>query len=69
MQTLERDADKEASGPLAIIQAVINTRYSRTRPDEWNSPEQVHLSALIATPHLIAWLSTNSSYIPCRPEA
>ena len=41
MQTLERDADKEASGPLAIIQAVINTRYSRTRPDEWNSPEQV----------------------------
>lgn len=41
MQTLENDADKEASGPLAIIQAVINTRSSRTRPDEWHTPEQV----------------------------
>jgi hypothetical protein len=38
---LESDVNKEASGPLAIIQAVINTRYSRTRLDEWNNPEQV----------------------------
>ncbi len=38
---LERDIDRDASEPLALIQAVLNTRYGRTRPDDWKSPEQV----------------------------
>ncbi len=41
MQTAEKDADKGAPEPLALIQAVVNTRYGRTRADDWHSPEQV----------------------------
>ena len=41
MPTLEKDAEKGISPPLALIQAVINTRYGRTRPDDWKSSEQL----------------------------
>lgn len=48
--------NSEAPGQLALIRAVINTRYGRTIPDAWKSPEQTrewliqrHLLALEAT--------------------
>ncbi len=42
MQTLKNTGDKaEAPGPLALIQAVINTRTTRKHPDEWQTPEQI----------------------------
>jgi predicted RNA-binding Zn ribbon-like protein len=41
MRTVERNADRETPEPLALIQAVVNTRYGRTRADDWQSPEQV----------------------------
>lgn len=33
---------REAPQPLALIQAVVNTRYGQKRPDDWKSPEQLH---------------------------
>src|ERR1700730_3015329 len=41
MRTGESDAAKGAPEPLAFIQAVVNTRYGRTRADDWHSPEQL----------------------------
>lgn len=41
MQLVESDADKGAPESLALIQAVVNTRYGRTRADDWHNPEQV----------------------------
>jgi predicted RNA-binding Zn ribbon-like protein len=41
MQTGERDTDKGAPEPLTFIQAVVNTRYGRTRADDWHSLEQL----------------------------
>lgn len=41
MRTVKRDADRGTPEPLALIQAVVNTRYGRTRPDDWRSPEQL----------------------------
>lgn len=33
---------REAPQPLALIQAIVNTRYGQKRPDDWKSPEQLH---------------------------
>src|SRR5579863_3881106 len=41
MQTITKAADRETPEPLALILAVVNTRYGRTRADDWHSPEQV----------------------------
>jgi predicted RNA-binding Zn ribbon-like protein len=41
MQVMERDADRGAPEPLALLLAVVNTRYGRTRADDWRSTEQV----------------------------
>jgi predicted RNA-binding Zn ribbon-like protein len=39
--TMGREANKGVPESLAIIEAVVNTRYGRARPDEWKSPEQL----------------------------
>ena len=41
MQTLKIDTDRGMPKPLALIQAVVNTRYGRTRADDWHTPEQL----------------------------
>lgn len=41
MKTFEKDTDKVAPEPLAIIQAIVNTRYGRAHADDWRSPEQL----------------------------
>jgi predicted RNA-binding Zn ribbon-like protein len=41
MQAGERNVGKGTPEPLALIQAIINTRYGRTRADDWHSPEQL----------------------------
>lgn len=41
MQTVETDADRAIPEPLALIQAVVNTRYGRTRADDWHTSEQL----------------------------
>lgn len=52
MQTEEKETNKEAPEPLALIQAVVNTRYGRTRADAWQTPEQVR--AWLIEHHLLA---------------
>jgi len=39
---MKREDTREAPQPLALIQAIVNTRYSQKRPDDWKSPEQLH---------------------------
>ena len=41
MTTIEKDADRGVPEPLARILAVVNTRYGRTRADDWQSLEQL----------------------------
>jgi predicted RNA-binding Zn ribbon-like protein len=41
MKTEERVVEKGTPEPLALLQEVINTRYGRTRPDDWHSLEQL----------------------------
>jgi predicted RNA-binding Zn ribbon-like protein len=40
MEKRDHDSDR-APASLAIVQDVINTRYGRTRPDDWKTLEQV----------------------------
>lgn len=42
MQTEKRTTSRGVPEPLALIEAVVNTRYGRRRADDWQHPEQVH---------------------------
>jgi predicted RNA-binding Zn ribbon-like protein len=50
MEKRDHDADR-APASLAVIQDVINTRYGRTRPDDWKAQEQ--LQAWLLQRHLL----------------
>ena len=41
MKTLESIASRITPEPLAIIEAVVNTRYGRVHADEWATPTQL----------------------------
>ena len=41
MKTLESIASRTTPEPLAIIEAVVNTRYGRVHADEWATPTQL----------------------------
>ncbi len=43
METIEHNVDRRVPASLEIIQDVVNTRYGRTRPDDWKSLEQLQI--------------------------
>ncbi len=40
-ETVEKDMHKVAPAALALIEATVNTRYGRTRADDWQTSEQL----------------------------
>ncbi|HLL79578.1 MAG TPA: ABATE domain-containing protein, partial [Ktedonobacteraceae bacterium] len=43
MKTLNSTTERRASEPLILIEEVVNTRFGRTYPDSWKSPEQMRV--------------------------
>ena len=41
MMTVEHDSSRGVPDSLALIEAIVNTRYGSTRADEWNTPAQL----------------------------